>query len=94
MLQSHWKKAVVEDYALRHQRSHGSRKFDDDFNGEYSGQKLLFMPQPRNLLNLISALFFAGFFVFRGAMAGYGVKIDVFKPKPYFIVQGRIFTIG
>ena len=52
------------------------------------------MPQPRNLLNLISALFFAGFFVFRGAMAGYGVKIDVFKPKPYFIVQGRIFTIG
>ena len=31
--------------------------------GEYSCQKCLFLPQPRNLLNLISALFFVAFFL-------------------------------
>ena len=34
-------------------------------NGEYSGQKCLFMPQPGNLRILHSALFLAAFFAFR-----------------------------
>ena len=46
--------------------------------GEYSGQKCLFMPQPRN--------------VFRGIFfsSSYRVKID--KMKPYFSVEHQNFS--
>ena len=37
----------------------------------------MFMRLPGNLLSLISAPFFAGFFVFCGVMASYGVKLDI-----------------
>ena len=49
------------------------------FNGEYSGQNCLFMPQPQNSENLIFALFFAAFLRFFGVGSAYFAV----KPRNY-----------
>ena len=70
-----WKKAPhSKNRQISQSGWNGRNELGNECNGEYSGQKCLFIAQPGNLLNFISALFFGAFFYVSWS---YRVKIDI-----------------